>query len=687
MESHLKSVYGFNVFRNYQKEIINDLLNNEDVLAILPTGGGKSLLYQFPATYTGKITIVVSPLISLMNDQCAFLNSKNIRCVCLNSESKINLLELKNNKIIYTTPEYIINNTQNINNLTEYIGLFAIDEAHCVSQWSHDFRSSYQELSIIKTQFPGIPMLVVTATAIPRVIEDIYEILNIDEVNEYLLGTRRTNLAVNILPRSEFSECKFVEPTIIYVQTRKVCDSITQQIIDKGVTCASYHGGMSMNDKLNSHNLFMKGEIMVIVATISFGMGVDKSDIRHVINYGVTNDIETYYQEIGRAGRDGINSKATMYYHPSDFATSQYLIGLSTCDKQKKIKTNALNILRQFLAENNMCRLQMIDYYFETGKLSTEDNLSKYPKCNKCDNCLGIKKQQMQDISEYASTIVAIVQKQYKTTGFYVGSEKLLKIIMTEYRDLYVSKSKIWFKDVINILISKNILNRNQLKSFGSVIGIGKKSLRECLPLNVRMDDVIKFEFATTQSNDNLHNLYDLRKKMAIKYSILPVTFINDKVILNINENKPKSLSQLWSIDGISNEFIMMYGTEFIEEYGKINIKICNHTKNKTSKLKTKDTRDVTFEYYKQSKSIKEICLIRNIKQQTIEDHILDIFENYKDVDIDLDYFGLTEDSEVEIRNAIANVGTERLRQIKDIVNKKITYGQIKLCMLLIKLE
>ena len=175
METHLKSTYGFNQFRECQKDIITDLLNNEDVFAILPTGGGKSLLYQFPATYSQKATIVICPLISLMNDQCQYLNSKNIKSVCLNSETSVPISEYKNYQVIYATPEFITFRINAFAKIIGDIGLFAVDEAHCVSQWSHDFRESYKQLGVIKETFPNIPLLAVTATATPRVLDEMYE--------------------------------------------------------------------------------------------------------------------------------------------------------------------------------------------------------------------------------------------------------------------------------------------------------------------------------------------------------------------------------------------------------------------------------------------------------------------------------------------------------------------------------
>jgi len=897
-ETHLKSTYGFNKFRDYQKEIIDDILDKENVFAILPTGGGKSLLYQYPATYTNKITIVVSPLISLMNDQCIYLNSKNISSVCLNSETNISVSEYKNYKIIYATPEFITSRISKIEKIKEFIGLFAIDEAHCVSQWSHDFRESYLELGIIKKTFPEIPILAVTATATPRVVEDIYDLLNIDEACEYMLGTRRTNLAISILPQNDFEYCTFTEPTIVYVQTRKICESLYEKISNKGIKCAHYHGGMSKNDKEDSHNLFANGEIMVIVATISFGMGIDKSDIRHVVNYGVPTDIETYYQEIGRAGRDGLMSKATMYYDLKNFNTVKFLINQSSDPKQIEIKTNGMNLLRKFIDENNICRQQVIDYYFEKGSFPTEEDVANIPKCKLCDNCLGVKKDDIRDISDETKHIINMIKNQKRVNGFSFGMSKTVDMIKHKDNPLFNNRSKIWIKELIQILIGKNILISYH-KGFGFIIDVGKKNIDELIPIKARISNDIQNSlknFTINTGNDTLEKLYELRLKMAEAQNVNPTTFINDRVILNIHDSKPKTLTALWAIDGISDEFVMNYGTEFIEELKKINKKSKNKSKetcnqkniinnvnnlsdenisifiNKLKKYRLEEAKkndippfcvyydttindiiskcptnnfelfnvkgfgivkvekygkeiinicleilsnnkklrddlsddkdndnendndnrndndndkdndkdndnnnnnsiedinptikwfihnnsnhifqiskvkkkigtmagmwsikirgpnvnnkkdfkiiysqpndddaldksskfinvnisdikpiksiDIIYKYYKDGKTIDEIVELTGRKSKdSIENDIYKIFEQYEDVDIDPEYFGLTEEYEEEIKDVVKNIGSEYLKPIKDAVNNKITYGQIKLCLLIIKIE
>lgn len=687
MEKHLKDVYGFNKFRPYQKDIIQDILNGENVFAILPTGGGKSLLYQFPATFKNKITIVVSPLISLMNDQCKHLNAKNIKAVCLNSETTVGVSKYTNYKIIYTTPEFIITRIPAFKLIKDKIGLFAIDEAHCVSQWSHDFRPSYQKLGILQDNFGDIPLLAVTATATPRVIDEMYEFINIEEASEYSLGTRRTNLKITVQSKLHFSECTFDEPTIVYVQTRKLCEKLSLNFTSRGIKSTFYHGGMSKEDKNKSHELFINGEIMVIVATISFGMGIDKADIRHVINYGVPANIESYYQEIGRAGRDGINSRATIYYNDGDFTTTAFLISQSPDPQQIKIKMKGMETFRSYLQEKNMCRQQMIDHYFATGEFACEKDVINIPKCGMCDNCNRLHTLKMTDVSKEAICIVNTIYENNMKNGYDFGLKKTIKNIQKSTTNAIIpKKSDKWIKDVIDILVTKNVLKRYKA-GFGFVIGIGGVKIKDSLPIEGRIEDsIIKVKLNITNHNskaNKLLSLMNLRNKIAKKYELVPASFMNDRIVMNINDAQPKTISQLWKVDGISNEFIMSSQcSEFMDEYLKLDNK--KKSQNKTGNI---SNRDKVFSLYKKNKSVKEIAKTLNLKPMTIENHLFHILEFYDDVDIDPDYFDLSEEFEEIIKKAILKVGTRYLRPIKDILPDDVTYSQIKLCILIMKIE
>jgi ATP-dependent DNA helicase RecQ len=670
-----------------------DILDKKDVFAILPTGGGKSLLYQFPSTYTEKTTIVVSPLISLMNDQCIYLNSKNIKAVCLNSETSVGVSQYKHYKIIYTTPEFIVSRIPAFRLMKDNIGLFAIDEAHCVSQWSHDFRPNYQRLGLLKEHFPDTPLLAVTATATPRVLSEMHKFLKVNGCKEYLLGTRRTNLAISVFPKKQFTKCVFKEPTIVYVPTRKLTEKIASDLTKKGIKTTFYHGGMTKKQKDKSHQEFINGDITVIVATISFGMGIDKADIRHVINYGVPSDLESYYQEIGRAGRDGIISKATIYYDDGDFSTASYLISTGN-PTQVDVKTRGLNILSNYLNEKNMCRQQMIDYYFKSGEFATEDDVKDIPKCNMCDNCLRIDSVEMVDITKEATCIVTIFKEASRFRRFDFGLKKTIQMIQTNKKHcMEPARTDEWVKDAIDLLISKNVLKRYKA-GFGMVIGLGDKALVDTLPIKGRINtgaSTIKNVFYSYQHKEKqLSDLIDLRNRLARKFDMVPASFINDRVIDNIYKNTPRSINDLWKIDGISNEFIMTEGClEFMKEYKWMNgfVPKGSPRKKKGKKKGRRNNREDIYALYKQRKTVGEISKQLSISKQTVSNHIMYIFEHYEEEDIDMDYFGLTEDKEDIIKKAVEEKGTKFLKPIKDIVDSSITYDQIKLCILVMKIE
>jgi len=311
---------------------------------------------------------------------------------------------------------------------------------------------------------------------------------------------------------------------------------------------------------------------MVIVATISFGMGIDKSDIRHVINYGVPSDLESYYQEIGRAGRDGIDSKATLFYDSGDFRTISFLISKSTDDNQIKIKTDAMHILRRFLEEHTICRQQMIDYYFETGKFSTEVKLSHIPKCDMCDNCRACKKPSLiTDITVESNMIVHIISTNFINTGKHFGMTKTVALVR-KGNSIFQSRPIKWIEEVVNTLINKGILYRYAVGKWNSfVIGVESnqptnlKSIEARLVADIR--NTTMFAFKDTCAPDKLQQLYSIRNNMATKHKLVASIFMNDRVVMNIHKKIPRTLSELWKVDGISHEFIMMYGKEFMGNY------------------------------------------------------------------------------------------------------------------------
>lgn len=429
MLPHLSEVYGHDSFRGKQQAIISGILAGQNSVVIMPTGAGKSLLYQFPATFGGKTSVVVSPLISLMNDQAHKLIGRGINAVCLNSETTIaDKLNLASAQVIYTTPENITSPSCILWASSVDIGLFAIDEAHCISQWSHDFRPAYAALSLLSERRPSVPILAVTATATPAVLEELIKALKMKGCSVYQGGTHRDNLRISIRPKSEFLGCSFKGQTIVYVQTRKICENICASLQSKGISTTFYHGGLSKKVRGVAHYEFTQGLVQVVVATISFGMGIDKADIRQVINYGVPTDIETYYQEIGRAGRDGKESSATTFYDNSDFATARNLISTCPCTKQRAIKHKSLRALRLYLSDKSACRQAMLDMYFKTGELAVVD-ARKAGSCGMCDNCTRVSSDKGRNVGDQMRAILEATLNQHRKKGFGLGVSKTVKLL------------------------------------------------------------------------------------------------------------------------------------------------------------------------------------------------------------------------------------------------------------------
>ena len=621
MENHLKNIYGYNKFRPYQKDIINDILNKNNVSVIMPTGGGKSMLYQFPATFTNKVTLVISPLVSLMADQCLALTSKGINCINLSEQGiycknlprcTCDICKLSRNgkdiSIIYSTPEWFSLHANKLYKLKNKIQLIACDEAHCISNWSHDFRPSYKKIGNALKNFRDTPILLVTATATPIVLEDMYNILDIEEISEYSLGSKRPNLAINIFDKSYWSLniVKKDEPTIVYTQTRKECEKLATDFQNNDIECLFYHAGMPDKDRSNVHKRFLEGDIKLVTATIAFGMGIDKSDIRHVINYGIPTDLETYYQEIGRAGRDGLPCKSSLYYDDKDFSKAVFLIKKGA-ENQLQKRYNHLDIFKNFLQEPNICRQHMINYYLSNGSLPEQNPIIE--RCEICDNCNG----KIQGI-------------YYDTT---VDANKILEILILEkysygmVKTLQMCKNvglKDYIRIIINELCKKNYINKLHSK-YGILYEVTIK--KHCQNLQILLPEKIYESIMK-----NTHSYDRARKYMSNKYNIQEKTFINDKVLLNIKQSRPSSAVELLMIDGITEDFVFNYGSEFLElikpSCKQINPKSNSPLKQNNSTVS--NTVQETINLFKTGKSIKDISTLRNFKPMTIENHISEYY-------------------------------------------------------------
>ena len=414
MHQTLKKYFGYTHFRPLQEDIINDILNGKDTFVLMPTGGGKSLCYQLPALLMGGVTVVVSPLISLMKDQVDSLRANGIEAAYLNStlsysevkDIKASILDNKI-KILYVAPERLtMADTLGLLK-TANVSLFAIDEAHCISEWGHDFRPEYRKLKLLKQKFPSIPTIALTATATPNVRHDIVSELNFSGHSTYLASFDRKNLFYQIRPKKdtydhllEYLKENRGKSGIIYCNSRKTVDSLSMKIKKAGFSALAYHAGLSDVARTKNQELFIKDDVHIIVATVAFGMGIDKPNVRFVVHYDLPKNLESYYQETGRGGRDGLECDCILFFSYGDRYKIEYFIKKMGTKRERDTATAQLRDMVNY-CESNICRRKVLLKYF--AEEFEDDN------CGACDVCLGSKEVEMFDGTDAARKLLMCV--------------------------------------------------------------------------------------------------------------------------------------------------------------------------------------------------------------------------------------------------------------------------------------
>ena len=388
----LQSVFGYSAFRPYQEEIVQRLIAGKDAFVLMPTGGGKSLCFQVPALHRPGVGIVVSPLISLMKDQVDALQANGVRAAVYNSslkaaEARQTLAKLHSGELdlLYIAPERLMSE-EFLARLREIpIALFAIDEAHCVSQWGHDFRPEYIQLGRLRRHFPGIPLIALTATADPQTRADILPRLGLQEAAVYIAGFDRPNIRYSVVDKVKpavqllaFVKNRSQQSGIVYALSRKRVEEVTAKLVAAGLKAAAYHAGLPDGERQRVQEAFLRDDVQIVVATVAFGMGIDKPNVRYVVHYDLPKNIESYYQETGRAGRDGLPSEALLLFGYGDIAISRGLIDKGGNPEQKRVELHKLNAMVGF-AEAQNCRRRVLLGYF--GEHLAED-------CGNCDICL-----------------------------------------------------------------------------------------------------------------------------------------------------------------------------------------------------------------------------------------------------------------------------------------------------------
>lgn len=595
----LRQYFGYNTFRENQEEIIRHVIAGNDALVLMPTGGGKSICYQIPALVMSGITIVVSPLISLMKDQVEALRSNGIEAAALNSGNDTTADTVIRRKcmtgqikLLYISPEKLMAEMdyllQNIN-----ISLFAIDEAHCISQWGHDFRPEYTQLGVLRDRFPDVPIMALTATADKITRQDIINQLRISNAKEFVSSFDRPNLSLSVKRGYKSAEkmhfiLNFIKARpndagIIYCLSRKTTEKVAADLRKKGINAAAYHAGLSNLERSQTQELFKNDQLLVVCATIAFGMGIDKSNVRWVIHFNMPKSIESFYQEIGRAGRDGAPADTVLFYSLADIIQ---LTEFARQSGQQEVNMGKLRRMQEY-AESSVCRRRILLNYF------SEQTDHDCGNCDVCDNpprrfdgtkyvqmALSAAKRTNEEIR--VSTIIEIL-KGMRSPGVAKNGYDQLKtfgvgrdISLNDWQDYLLQMLQMGF-----IEIAYNDGNKVKVTDIGNDVLYGRKTAELCvidhsakeapkkkpkLRLEIPTITIPGLPPTTGIEDPKLFEaLRQLRTKCAEEEGFPPYIVFSDKVLHSLATIKPTSLDQFGNISGIGDHKKLKYGTRFVE--------------------------------------------------------------------------------------------------------------------------
>ena len=583
-ETILKSTFGYSSFYPIQRDIIQSVLNKNDTLVVMPTGGGKSLCYQVPALVFEGLTVVISPLISLMKDQVDQLRELGVKAVFLNSslepkEYYTTQQELLSGKVklLYLAPETLLKEYA-LNLLTRLNpSCFAIDEAHCISEWGHDFRPEYRQLHRLKELFPYSVRIALTATATQKVRSDIKAQLSSPTMRAFIASFNRPNLFLQAVPRQnglrqtvDFLRKFPNESGIIYCFTRKKADELTEQLANLGFSVKPYHAGLSDKVRAKNQELFMKDDIQIIVATIAFGMGINKSNVRFVLHTNLPKSVESYYQQIGRAGRDGLPAQCLLLYSYGDIKTIQYFIDQIEDPAQRESEQRHIKEMLLF-AESQTCRRVALMKYFG------ETHAKEF--CGHCDNCTETKTDQV-EITEMAKLFLTCVKQTGQSFGAHhlvniLRASKEKKLVQYGHDSLSVYGQGMAFLKEQWLGLSQQLVQQGYLEKDFERFGIlkitakGRTVLDDNQPVFGRLEakSLPAIQANTTKSEYD-QTLFEAlrvkRKSFAELAGIPPYAVFHDSALAQMAQKLPTTRAAFLQISGVGNAKLEKYGDAFI---------------------------------------------------------------------------------------------------------------------------
>jgi len=692
--SCLKEYFGYDSFRPLQKKIIDSVFEGKDNLVIMPTGGGKSICFQLPAILLPKITLVISPLIALMKDQVDGLVANGIPAAFLNSsQTAAEQQEIFQNiddnllKLLYVAPESL----QVIDRFLSdgKVSLIAIDEAHCISSWGHDFRPAYTQLGYLKNRFPTTPLIALTATADKATRKDICDQLNIPAAKKHIASFDRKNLSLEVRPGTkrleqilQFLESRKTESGIIYCLSRKNTEDVTAKLKANGFKAEAYHAGLSHKDRTKIQDHFINDKKQIICATIAFGMGIDKSNIRWVIHYNMPKNLEGYYQEIGRSGRDGLPSDTILFHSYADVVMLQKFAETSG---NSGVQLAKLERMKQY-SEALTCRRKILLSYF--GELKQED-------CGNCDICRNppvffdgtvIAQKALSCIyrlkgDEPITTVIdvlrgaqneSVLEKNYQALKTYgVGKE----ISWHNWQQYIIQLINLGY---VEIAFHKH--NRLQLTAFAKDVLFEGGKLQ--LAKNLDLKEIREKEQKSVRKKDNslFEQLRQLRLRLAKEEGIPAYLIFNDATLKEMEKKRPMTDEDFIAINGVGRKKMQDHGYQFIKEIIAFNKEKCV-----TKKATKGNTHKITLELYNEGLDVEEIAQKRGLAGTTIYLHLAKLYEDGEK--IDLKKFVSKSDLEAVKIAKIELDKPEALKPYYEHFEEAIDYCTIRLALTILEKE